>query len=219
MTTSASQRRNFGVSPAPTGSTLLLDVSGFDRRVVLLGGEGEALAALDAQALRRNRSVGVPRRTATCWRALSRLVEPLDAARDLLHHSDDVAFRRAGLHACAIVLGNCAALGRSWWGWTAWDWARLAGASSADFRAAQALPTQTTVRPFLVALGYLLGEFAELQHLGAFNRLHLAQLLFGPAPVTVAMEQVAEVMQRWATAARLAGTAATGFPASSPRPC
>ncbi|HEX5255782.1 MAG TPA: tyrosine-type recombinase/integrase [Mycobacterium sp.] len=197
MTTGVSQRRNGGVSPAATGFVPLLDVGGFDRRAVLLAGESEALAALDAQALRRNRSVGIPRRTATCWRALSRLVEPLDAARDLLHHGDDVAFRRAGLHACAIVLGNCAALGRSWWGWTAWDWARLAGASSAEFRAAQPVPTQTTVRPFLVALGYLLGEFAEFQHLGAFNRLHLTHLIFGSEPVTVAMEQVAEVMQRW----------------------
>ena len=197
MTASAAQRRNRALSPAPTGHAPLLDVSGFNRRITLLGEENKALAALGARDLQRNRSVGIPRRTVTHWRALPRLVEPLDTARDLLHHGDDVRFRRAGLHAVAIVLGNCATLGRSWWGWSAWDWARLAGASSADFRAAQPLPTETTVRPFLVALGYLLGEFTEFQHLGAFNRLHLAHLIFGPAPVTVAMEQVAEVMQRW----------------------
>jgi integrase len=183
--------------PAPAVGASLLDVSGFDRRVMLSSAESEALAALSARELQRNRSVGVPRRTAAQWRALARLVEPLDTARCLLHHGDDVRFRRAGLHATAIVLGHCAELGRSWWGWSAWDWARLACASSAQFRAAQPLPTETTVRPFLVALGYLLGEFAEFQHLGAFNRLHLAELVFGPAPVERAMEQVAEVVARW----------------------
>jgi integrase len=124
-------------------------------------------------------------------------VEPLDAARTVLHHGDDVRFRRAGLHAAAIVLANCAAQGRTWWGWSSWDWARLAGTSSAQFRAAQPLPTETTVRPFVVALGYLLGEFTEFQYLGAFNRLHLAQLIFDTAPVETAMGQVAEVTRRW----------------------
>jgi integrase len=198
VTTSAPARRRDVVGePATTGQASLLDLSRFDRRAPLLAAESEALAALGARGLRRNRSVGVPRRTAARWQALARLVEPLDAARNALQHADDVRFRRAGLHACAIVLDNCAAIGRSWWGWTAWDWARLAGASSAQFRAAQPLPTETTVRPFLVALGYLLGDFAEFQHLGMFNRLHLAQLVFGPAPVEAAMAQVAEVTQGW----------------------
>jgi hypothetical protein len=39
------------------------------------------------------------------------------------------------------------------------------------------------VRPFLVALGYLLGGFASFQHLGNFNRLHLACLVFGDGAV------------------------------------
>lgn len=197
MTTSAPARRDLAGSPVATGHVSLLDVTGFDRRVPLLDGESEALAALGPRGLRRNRSVGVPRRTAAHWRTLARLVEPLDAARNLLRHADDVRFRRAGLHACAIVLGDCAVTGRSWWGWTGWDWARLAGASPTQFRSAQPLPTETTVRPLLVALGYLLGDFVEFQHLGMFNRLHLAQLVFGPAPVEAAMAQVAEVTQRW----------------------
>ena len=45
--------------------------------------------------------------------------------------------------------------------------------------AAQPLPTETTVRPFVIALGYLLGGFNDFQLLGTFNRLHLAQLVFG----------------------------------------
>jgi integrase len=171
----------------------------WDRRPRLLPGEVEALAALDAQALRRHRARGIPRRTAVSWRALSRLVEPLDAACAALHddHGDPIRFGRASRQATAIVLANCAAVGRSWWGWTAWDWARLAGSSSQAFRAAQPLPTETTVRPFLLALAYLLGSFTDYQHVGNFNRLHLAHLVFGPQPVTAAMETVSQIVTGW----------------------
>lgn len=138
--TSATARRDG--APAVSARGALLDVSRFDRGAPLLAQERAALAGLDMQALRRNASVGVPRRTASQWRALSRLVEPLDTARGLLHHSGDERFPRAGRPAAAIVLANCAALGRCWWGWTATDWARLAGASRAEFKAAQPLPTE-----------------------------------------------------------------------------
>jgi len=174
-----------------------LEVTRFDRRPGLLEGEAEALAALGPRGLRRNRARGLPRRTAPALRALARLVEPLDEARAVLHHADDVRHRRASAHAAAIILQHCTDSGRAWWGWTAWDWARVCGASSAAFLAAQPLPTETTVRPFLVALGYLVGEFADFQHLGNFNRLHLAQLVFGTQAVQAAMSEASAVMQRW----------------------
>ena len=196
MSVTPLRRKVIRPSAADTTGFVVFD-GDWDRQPQLLPGEVEALAVLDAHALRRNRSVGVPRRTALSWRALERLVEPLDAARSQLHHDDDARFKRAGLHAAAIVLGNCGALGRVWWGWTAWDWARLAGLSSRDFRAAQPLPTETTVRPFLLALAFLLGGFTEYQHLGNFNRLHLAHLVFGEQPVTSAMATVAGLTQSW----------------------
>ena len=52
------------------------------------------------------------RRTAKHWKAIARLVEPLDAARATLHH-DDILARRAGAQAAAIVLQHCADTGRS----------------------------------------------------------------------------------------------------------
>jgi hypothetical protein len=39
VSASVAQRRNRGLAPGPAGSTPLLDVSGFDRRVVLSAGE------------------------------------------------------------------------------------------------------------------------------------------------------------------------------------
>jgi integrase len=176
----------------------LFALDGFDRRPQLLGREQDALAAMDLRALRRQRAHGgIPRRTAVHWRALTRLVDPLDQARGVLHHDGQVSHRRAGAQAVAIVLDNCRLLERSWWGWTPWDWAGVCSTGSTAFRTAQPLPTDTATRPFLIALAYLLGGFTDYQHLGYFNRFYLAGLLFGPETMETAMAEVAVVSDRW----------------------
>ena len=53
------------------------------------------------------------------------------------------------------------------------------------------------MRPFLVALAYLLGGFTGFQHLGMFNRLHLARLVFGAEAVDAALSEAAAVLDRW----------------------
>lgn len=174
-----------------------LPLAEFDRGPELRAEEAEALHALNPLEMRRNRARGIPGRTAGNWTALARLVEPLDAARAVLHHVDDVRYRRAGAHAAAVVLAHCATADRAYWGWSAWDWATVCGPSSQAFLAAQPLPTEKMVRPFVMALGYLLGEFSEYQHLGNFNRLHLANLVFGEEPIEETMSQASTVMQRW----------------------
>jgi hypothetical protein len=181
----------------PAGWRRPFESGEFDRRPALLTREAVALEALSPLQLRRNRARGIPRRTAGRCSALARLVAPLDAARAAVHHGDDVRYRRAGAHAAAVILQHCAASGRAWWGWTAWDWAAVCGPSSQAFRTAQPLPTETTVRPFTIALGYLLGQFSDFQHLGNFNRLQLAQLIFGAEPIEEAMNQASAVMDRW----------------------
>jgi len=150
-----------------------IDLAAFDRAARLSPAERRALEALGPQGLRRNRSRGVPRRTASSWRALERLVTPLDAARAALHHGDDVCHRRAGLHAVGVVLEHCLVLGRSYSAWTADEWAELMGSSAEKFLADRALPTETTVRPFAIALAYLIAGFDRFEQLGTFNRLHL----------------------------------------------
>ena len=170
---------------------------GWDRRPELLASEIAAITAIGPVGLRRSRAKGIPRRTARHWKAISRLVEPLDAAREALHHDDDPAFRRAGAHAAAIVLQHCADTGRSYWAWTDWDWARLCGSSAAEFLEARTLPTERTVRPFLVALAYLLCEFTGFHYLGYFNRLHLAGLVFGEEQVETSITQAAGILDQW----------------------
>jgi integrase len=174
-----------------------IDGRGWERRGELLDHEAAAIIALGPDGLRRNRARGIPRRTAVHWKALARLVDPLDATRAGLHHGDDVRFRRAGAHAAAVILWNCADTGRSYWDWTAWDWANLCGGSAGEFVAARTLPTETTVRPFVIALGYLLGGFADFQHLGTFNRLHLASLIFGEDAVEESLRRAVEILDQW----------------------
>jgi integrase len=170
---------------------------GWDRRGQLLASETAAILAIGPAGLRRNRATGIPRRTARDWKAISRLVQPLDAARQTLRHDDDPKFRRAGAQAAAIVLQQCADTGRSYWAWTSWDWARLCGSSAREFLAARTLPTEQTVRPFLVALGYVLGGFTGFHHLGNFNRLHLACLVFGADTVEASIQQAAGILDQW----------------------
>jgi integrase len=185
--------------------TIPLSAKRHDQRAELTQAEHHALAELGPKALRRNRARGIPRRTATHWKALAGLVEPLDAARAGLHHGDDVRFRRAGAHATAIILGHCADTGRSYWAWTPADWADLCGGSAEAFVAAQPLPTETTVRPFLIALGHLLGGFDAFEQLGTFNRHHLAGLVFGAASVEQSLAQAGAILEQWGYRSVLSG--------------
>jgi integrase len=169
----------------------------WDRTGQLSEAEVAAITALGPMGLRRNRARGTPRRTAGEWAKLARLVAPLDAATASFHHGDAVRCRRAGAHAAAIVLQQCADSGVSYWAWTTWDWARLCGANAEEFSGARALPTETTVRPFLVAIGYLLGGFTGFHQLGNFNRYHLACLVFGPGRVEQSLCQASEVLGQW----------------------
>ena len=179
------------------GQWTLLDLSSNARTGVLSDEECTALRTIGSQGLRRNRSQGVPRRTASSWRALARVVEPLDATRLALSGRDRVRHRRAGLHATGLVLEHCLVLGRPWWAWSTEEWAELLGASAEAFIAARSLPTETTVRPFAVALAYLVSGFDRFEQLGTFNRLHLAKLVFGTAAVDASIDEVVATLDAW----------------------
>jgi hypothetical protein len=151
------------------------DTKAYRRRPKLSDTEIRVLAELGPAHLRRSRARGTEEHQ-PLWDKLSRLVRPLDDARAALRHPSGARYRRASVHAAGPILQHCAESGRAYWAFTAWDWARLCGGSAEKFLAARTLPTETTVRPFLVALAYLLGRFTDFHHLGTFNRLHLAQL-------------------------------------------
>jgi integrase len=178
-----------------TAWTAGLDACGWDRRRGLTVPEVTALAEIGPAGLRRSRARGTRRSPA--WQALARLAGPVDQAVAVLRHDRSDVHLRAGAHAAGTILQRCADTGQAYWAWTGWDWARLAGSSSKEFLDSQALPTERAVRPFLVALAYLLAGFNDFQHLGMFNRLHLAQLVFGTEAVDAASAEATAVLDRW----------------------
>lgn len=168
----------------------------YDRRVALTPAEVAALGELGPHHLRRSRARGAAQRRAP-WDELARLTGPLDDARGLLHHPDDANNRRASLDAAGLVLGHCARLGRSYWGFTAADWVSLCCTSSQEFRDTRTTPSASTTRPFVIALGVVLGGFDAFDQLGPFNRLHLAHIVFGAGPVTASMRRAGEILDQW----------------------
>jgi hypothetical protein len=122
-----------------------LHLESYDRRVALAEQELDTLLELGPLHLRRSRARGAQQRT-TSWELLARLVTPLDDARTLLHHGDEVRYRRASTHAAGLVLQHCADTGRSYWGWTATDWATLACPTTRQFIAARSVPVSRQAR-------------------------------------------------------------------------
>ena len=183
-----------GPAEAP-GLSFGLTLSGYDQRE-LTAVELGVLGELGAAGVRRSRARGAADRAAL-WAQLTRLVRPLDDARAMLSHPGHARYRRASAHAAGLVLQHCTDSGRVYWAWTPADWASLCGSSAEAFLAARVTPTETTVRPFLVALGYLLGGFDDFQLLGTFNRLHLAQLVFGVTAVEDSIRGASQTLNRW----------------------
>ena len=172
-----------------------LDVSGWDRRSGLTVREAAALAEIGPAGLRRSRARGT--RRSRSWQALARLAVPPIRRRQSFITTAAMSTCGPAAHATGIILQHCADTGQAYWAWTSWDWARLAGSGSREFLDSQALPTEKAVRPFLVALAYLLAGFTDFQHLGMFNRLHLAQLVFGTEAVDAATGEATAVLDRW----------------------
>jgi integrase len=183
------------VNDRPTW-TFGLDLRRYDRRTWLTDGELTALRDLGPAGLRRGRHRGAQQRE-PLWDVLARLVQPLDDARAVLRHRDDAAHRRGSADAAGLVLLRCGQVNRSYWAFTREDWRQLLHGDAAGFRASMPWPVEPSVRPFAVALAYLLGGFDDFHELGTFNRMHLAALVFGDDAVRRALGQVSDVLAGW----------------------
>lgn len=107
---------------------------------------------------------------------------PVDQARSALHYADTAGQRRASTDAAGSSSGTTRRSGRR-------TRARRRGLGAVVLREQRGAPgrpgreTESGVRPFVVALGNLIAGFSDFQHLGMFNRLHLAHLVFGAEAV------------------------------------
>ena len=84
----------------------------YDQTPTLTKTERQALQKLGWQ-LRRRRGYDATRPE---WTAVIRLLEPLDAARIVLHHPDTGLHSRSGKDAIGLVLWRCADESTAYWG-------------------------------------------------------------------------------------------------------
>jgi integrase len=182
------------VTVAVPGWPWPIDLARYDRRPELSERERAALAGLGWQ-VRRRRGFGANR---VEWRAIARLLRPLDDARAALQWCPDTpAHRRSVTDAVGLVLRRCLEDGTSYWAWSADDWVRLIAPGHKEFEAAWPGWIDGTVRPYVAAFAYLLGGFTDFHRIGGFIRRSLAWRVFGQEPVEDTITQVATTLQGW----------------------
>jgi integrase len=182
------------VAADPSAWPWPIDLERYPRQGQLSVTELDGLRALGLEMLRcADRDLG-----SAPWRAVRKLMQPLDEARSALHwHPDTRHQRRFARDATALVLTRCAELGRSYLTWPAQDWADLIGVGAGELR--QSWPGQvgSSARPYLLAYAYLLGGFTAFDRVGRFHRQSLASRVFGKDPVDDAITQIRDVLAGW----------------------
>lgn len=171
-----------------------IDPTRYDRTPGLSTNELAALNALDWD-VRRGRCHDPARPE---WVVLERLLRPLDDARLSVSTPSTRYHQRSALDAVGLILHGCRTHQTAFWQWNEATWVEVLGADQRAFlRREFSGWLDATVRPYMVALAYLLDCFSAFQRLGAFNRLSLAMKVFGPERVEEAMSQILAVLQGW----------------------
>ncbi|MGW3951865.1 Tn3 family transposase [Streptomyces sp. NPDC004752] len=117
------------------------------------------------------------------WHTIGRLLRPLDDARAAMRCPDTPHHRRAITDTIGLILLRAAELETAYWAWTPQEWLRLIGTTVDEFEKPWPGWIDVTVRPYLVADGYLLCGFTDFDRVGPFNRLALTWRVFGREPV------------------------------------
>jgi hypothetical protein len=152
------------------------DVSGFDQKAELSADERDALTALGSNLYRRRGHESV----SSQWTKIQRLLVPLDAARCMLwRQPTSFPQRRAAIDAVGIVLLQSLEEGTAYWGWPEETWARFIGTGWHAFKKRWPKWLDASVRSDVTAYAYLLCKFDAFHCIGGFNRLALADRVFG----------------------------------------
>jgi hypothetical protein len=159
----------------------------YDRTPTLAPEEHAGLVALGWE-VRRGRCHDLRRPE---WTAIDRLVRPLDDARQSVFTPANPYHHRSALDAVGIILHACATTQRPFWAWPPATWIEhVLAPSQQAFQRAYPGWIDGAVRPYLVAMAYLLDGFAAFELLGPFNRVALAHRVFGPALVQQALDPI-----------------------------
>jgi integrase len=171
-----------------------VEVDCYDRRE-LSGLEGANLSELGMDLLRRHGYRDDPE----VWRPIGRLLRPLEDTHAALRWQPAHTRhnRRFAVDAMGLVLLRSGELGKTFWQWSPAEWAELIGSSTQEFCRAWPGWLNQGVRPYVLAYGYLLAGFTDLQLVGRFHRPTLAWRAFGRAPVEAAVGEVGQVLVGW----------------------
>jgi integrase len=171
-----------------------MDLTHYDRTPTLTPAEHAALVALGWE-VRRGRGHDLQRLE---WVTIARLVHPLDDARRSVFTPDNPYHHRSALDAVGIILHACGTTRQAFWAWSPATWIDVVlTASQQAFQRAYPGWIDGAVRPYLVAMAYLLDCFAAFELLGPFNRLALANRVFGPARVQQAVDPILTTLRTW----------------------
>ena len=170
-----------------------IEPSRYDRTPTLTPAEQAALQALGWEL---HHGCGqAPRDSA--WTAIARLVQPLEEARRSLSFPNTRPLRRNSREAVGLILYRCATTQRPFWGWCLNTWIEAFGKTHQAFRQTYPGCLDPSVRPYMVAIAYLLDGFTAFHLLGRFSRLALANRVFGPERVQQAIEPVVTLLHDW----------------------
>ena len=132
------------------------------------------------------------------WAAIARLVQPLDDARQALFTPGGRYHERSSLDAVGIILQGCATTQQAFWAWSPETWIDAVLAESQQaFQRLYPGWIDGAVRPYLVGIAYLLDCFTAFHLLGGFNRIALANRIFGPTLVQQAVDPIMTTLCDW----------------------
>jgi integrase len=169
-----------------------VDITRYDRSPRLTPSEARALTLIGDEV----RAWPHRSRQGAAWRAVERLLRPLADVRAIVLSQTRRQHRCADA-AVAAILRECAHKQSAYWGWSPSTWVRILGATQRDFRAVHPVWVDRQVRHYLIALPYLLGCLTDLRPLGNYQRVALAEKVFGPARVQAIVTRVATVLDGW----------------------
>jgi hypothetical protein len=96
-----------------------------------------------------------------------------------------------------IILYGCARTQQPFWAWPATLWLDVFGKTHEAFRQAYPQWLEPSVRPYMVAIAYLLDCFSAFHLLGRFSRIALAHRVFGSVAVQQAVAPIMATLREW----------------------
>jgi integrase len=179
---------------APTPWQWPIALTRYDRTPTLTPAEHAALVTLGWE-VRRGQCHDLQRPE---WVTIARLVRPLDDARQHVFTPDNPYHHRSACDAVGIILHACATTQQAFWAWSPVTWIEAVLTTSQQaFQRTYPGWIDGAVRPYLVAIAYLLDCFAAFELLGPFNRVALAHRVFSPAHVQQAVEPILTTLRTW----------------------